>query len=731
MPLVAAAVMAYTAGLLAGFNALPLAMIGAAVLTIHFGADRHRDRLALAALCAAGIALGHSGRAGTQRCSERVLEVGGGEVRLHGAAAPGAFVGGEARCGARLHMAISSGRAAAGSTVLVRGDAVASRPGILITNAAMQLRAGPGLLTRWRAGIGRGIDARFAEHAPLVRALLIADMRDLSPAVRERFASSGLSHMLSVSGLHVGLIAVAVSLVAQIAGLQRRRADAFVIALTTLYVAVIGAPLPAVRAAAMLAVVSLSVVAQRPTSVWAVLAVSALVPLLDPASATDLGFQLSMVGMVALVASGILAKRVSWLRTPGWRGALLRGLVTSTMATLLTAPLVAATFGRISVVAPVTNVVASPVMAVLQPMLFLVVLLMPVGPAAQFVADATYPLIVAIDRVAVAGAALPGSVVPIVADDFAILLSYAAAVTFVLACVVRVPIRPLLIAAGCIALLTWRPLLPARAGRGWAELHMIDVGQGDAIALRTNRGRWVLFDAGRAWKSGDAGRRDVIPYIAQRGGNLVGFVLSHPHADHVGGAASVIQALHPQWYVDPGYAGGTSSYRESLLAARDANVAWRRARPGDSVIVDDATIIFLAPDSVWADSLRDPNDASTVARIRVGTVTFLLAGDAERDEERWLLAHQQALLDVDVLKVAHHGSRTSSTAAFLHAVTPRLALVSVGAGNIYEHPSDEVIRSLAAHGALVLRTDRHGSVIVRTDGAQIEVQTNGERWFLH
>lgn len=731
MPLVAAAVMAYTAGLLAGFNALPLAMLGAAALAIHFGADRPRERLALAALCAAGVALGHSGRAAARSCTEQLLKVGGGQIRLHAAAAPGAFVSGEARCGSRVHLAVTSGRATEGSTVLARGDAVASRPGILITDAAVQLRDAPGLLPRWRAAIGRGIDARFAEHAPLVRALLIADMRDLSPAVRERFASSGLSHMLSVSGLHVGLIAVAVSLVAQIAGLQRRRADALVIALTTLYVAVIGAPLPAVRAATMLAVVSLSVAAQRPTSVWAVLAVSALVPLLNPASATDLGFQLSMVGMVALVASGVLAKRVSWLRAPGWRGALRRGLVTSTMATLLTAPLVAATFGRISFVAPLTNLVASPVMAVLQPMLFLVVLLLPLGPAAQFVADATYPLIVAIDRVAVAGAALPGSAVPVVADDVAMVLSYAAAVAFVLACVVRVSVRPLLVATGCIALLAWRPLLPVRTESGWAELHMIDVGQGDAIALRTHRGRWVLFDAGRDWKSGDAGRRDVVPYIAQRGGHLVGFVLSHPHADHVGGAASVIQALRPQWFVDPGYAGGTSSYRKSLVAARDANVKWRRVRPGDSLSVDDAIVTFLAPDSAWADSLRDPNDASTVARIRIGTVTFLLAGDAERDEENWLVRNQRALLDVDVLKVAHHGSSTSSTPAFLRAVTPRLALVSVGAGNIYRHPSGEVIRSLAANGALVLRTDRHGSVVVRTNGAEIEVETNGERWLLH
>ena len=728
MPVVTAAVLAYAAGLLAGFSALPVVLLSTAVLCVYFGSERPKDRLALGALCVAGIALGHAGRTREDACAARVLRMGAAFVRLHAGATPGAFVAGEAVCGTRVRVAVARGRAPAGSTVAVDGKAVASRAGVLITDATVRTRDNPGLLPRWRAVIGRQIDERFGPNAPLVRALLIADMRELSPAVRERFAAAGLSHMLSVSGLHVGLIAVAVALVAQVAGVARRGADLLVIVLTALYVAVIGAPLPAVRAAAMLAAVSFSVAIQRPTSAWAILAVSALVPLLDPSTATDLGFQLSMIGMVALVASGVLSNRISRLSAAGWQGSLARGLVTSTVATLLTAPLVAATFGRISLVAPITNVVASPLMAVLQPMLFLVLLLLPFGGLAQFVADACHPLIAAVDRVAIIGAALPGASVPIVSDQVGMLLAYAAGVAFVLACVARVFMRPLLLGMSCVALLVWRPLLPARSG--WTELHMIDVGQGDAIGLRTRAGRWVLFDAGRDWRSGDAGRRDVVPYIARRGGELTGFILSHPHADHVGGAASVIQALRPLWYVDPGFAGGTPSYRASLVAARAARTAWRRVRPGDSLQVDEATITFLAPDSVWADSLRDPNDASTVARVRVGSITILLSGDAERDEEEWLLRHQRALLDVDVLKVAHHGSNTSSTSGFLQAVTPRLALVSVGAGNVYRHPSDDVMRSLAATGAVVMRTDRHGSVIVRTDGESLEVESNGERWFL-
>jgi competence protein ComEC len=107
---------------------------------------------------------------------------------------------------------------------------------------------------------------------------------------------------------------------------------------------------------------------------------------------------------------------------------------------------------------------------------------------------------------------------------------------------------------------------------------------------------------------------------------------------------------------------------------------------------------------------------------------MLLTGDAEAAEEAWLLAHQSGLLRADVLKVAHHGSATSTTSGFLDAVRPRLALVSVGAGNTYGHPSANVMRALAAHGAVALRTDRLGTIVVRTDGARIEVEAGGERW---
>ena len=257
---------------------------------------------------------------------------------------------------------------------------------------------------------------------------------------------------------------------------------------------------------------------------------------------------------------------------------------------------------------------------------------------------------------------------------------------------------------------------------------MIDVGQGDALALRTPAGRWVLFDAGRSWSGGDAGRATIIPYLRRRGGAVYAFVLSHPHSDHVGGGASTLAATDPNEYWDGAYVTGSADYRASLAQAARLRVAWHRVHPGDSLALDGVHIRFLAPDSAWAASLTDPNEASAVALVQYGQVRFLMTGDAEAGEEAWMLAHDVTALRADVLKVGHHGSSTSSTAAFLDAVQPKLALISVGAENTYGHPSPAVVRELVTRGVQVLRTDHVGTVVVRTDGRSLDVEAGGERW---
>jgi competence protein ComEC len=605
--------------------------------------------------------------------------------------------------------------------------AAATPPPPRPTVRASGARAPTTFLSRIRARAGRSIDHTFAEDAPLARALLIADQRQIPTEMRDRYAAAGLVHMLSISGLHVAVIAAAMELLFQVARMPRRAALLGAFMATALYVAVIGAPPPALRSAAMLGVAMVARLGQRPTSPWAAWAIGAFVPLLVPRTVLDVGYQLSVLGMCALVAAGSLWRRHFDKRIGGWTGKLSRELLTSLVACAVTAPLVAWMFGRLSLIAPVSNLIAAPIVTLAQPVLFLALLLAPFEALARFFAHAVHPLLFAFDWIAWTGASVPGAAVTVTATLPTAILGAIAAAALVVACVRRFPARAAITGVASLAAMAVIPAIPLSPS-GEVELHMLDVGQGDAILLRTDAGRWILFDAGPAWRGGDAGRSTVLPYILRRGGPLEAFVLSHPHTDHVGGAATMLTAMRPHIYWDAAFAGASDAYSLSLAAARKEGIEWHRVHPGDSVQMDGVSLTFLAPDSAWTVGLNDPNLASTIAIARYGMVRFLLVGDAERAEEDWLLERYHDDLRADILKVGHHGSSTSTSDAFLAAVRPDVAIISVGAGNQYGHPSADVLRALARVGAQVLRTDEAGTVIVRTNGSRIEIEAGGDKW---
>ena len=653
-----------------------------------------------------------------------------------------------AACRVPIMARFTEGRAAAGVWVSVAGHGFATNTGLRLDEASVTASAS----TRrdWRrearARTGAIIDRDFGRNAPLVRALLIADQDGIAPDVRDRFADAGLVHLLSISGLHVAIIAGALLTLA--GALRLSRTLAFLAAMTVImvYVAALGAPPPAVRSAVMLGVVGIAERLQRPTHPWTALALGAVLPALEPAVVLDLGWQLSVSGMAALVAARALWRRVrllhrrdvtprvrpalAWLqRLEGWKSTAAREVVTGTVATLVTAPLIAWTFGRISVIAPFSNLLAGPLVTFVQPALFLALLASPWPSLARLIADATAPPLAMLDAVAHGAAHIPGATLRVAPTALGALATGAASAAFVRATASRHWTRGLLVASGALTVAIWAPMRLTGSGR--LELHLLDVGQGDAIALRTPRGRWMLVDAGRRWDGGDAGRRTVVPYVRTYGGPIAAFIMSHAHDDHVGGAASVVAALAPADWWESAVVTRSAAYGGALTAVRDTHGRWHRGHPGDRWMLDGVEVRVLAPDSAWTAAQHDANETSVVLRIAYGQVAFLLTGDAEAAEEQWMLQHTDPdLLRADILKLGHHGSRTSSTGPFVDAVAPRLGLVSVGAGNRYGHPSPQTLETFAARGVPLLRTDQEGTVVVETDGRVIAVRTGGERWML-
>ena len=222
----------------------------------------------------------------------------------------------------------------------------------------------------------------------------------------------------------------------------------------------------------------------------------------------------------------------------------------------------------------------------------------------------------------------------------------------------------------------------------------------------------------------------MAPYIRRRGGDVSALILSHPHSDHIGGAASLLRMLRVGAVYDGGVAYPGEEYDSLLTKERLRGVPWRVAREGDTLTIDAVRFTMLGPDSTTAANARDPNDASVVVMAEYRGVRVLLTGDAERDEESRIVARSGDRLRAQVLKVAHHGSNTSSTEPFLDAVQPRVALVSVGAGNTYGHPSPEVLASYERRGVQVLRTDEAGTIVLSTDGRTLWIRTDDESWKL-
>lgn len=637
--------------------------------------------------------------------------------------------------------------AVAGTTVLARatarqeGDRVRVQAHGTVAVAARP----PDRLRQWRGAVGRLLDRQFGAHAPMARALLVADQRGIPATVRDRFADAGLVHLLSVSGTHVAVIAGALATMGAALRLGPTVVTGGTLVLVAGYVLLLGAPPPAVRSAAMLAVDALTRRLQRPVHPWTALGLGAVVPTVDPGVVTDLGWQLSVAGMAALVvARGMLRLRPVALRRrarPGWwaqgqrRMARLRGTArlvvlegaTGVLAGVVTAPLVAWHFGRLSLVAPLANLVAAPVVAVLQPALFLAVLVAPVPALASWVSGACGVLLGLFDNLARVAAAVPGAALPVAPSGVETLAVGAAIACAMVASAALRPSPWWRAAAGALVVAVAAPLLPV--GSGHLEAHILDVGQGDAIALRTPRGRWVLIDAGRRWEGGDAGRRTVIPYLRRRGGDVALFILTHAHEDHVGGAATVVDALHPRAWWEPAFATSSPAYAQALEALDRRGIPWTRATPGRRLRLDGVTFTVLAPDSAWTAQQQDANETSVVVRVDYGDRRLLFTGDAEAAEEAWLVARAGCVsLRADVLKLGHHGSRTSTTTQFLEAVSPRVAVASVGADNRYGHPSPQVVDRLAASDIPLWRTDLDGTVVIRTDGRALSVEATDGRW---
>ncbi|MEW5763125.1 MAG: DNA internalization-related competence protein ComEC/Rec2 [Bacillota bacterium] len=604
-----------------------------------------------------------------------------------------------------------------------------------------------GSALRTREALCRALDGALPpDAAAVVKGIVFGTRAAIDPRVQDAFVATGVVHILSVSGLHVGFVlALALALIRWLR--VRPGYDLLVAAgLLAFYTFMTGAKPCVVRATVMglllLAAHRLGRDRDWPTT----MAAAAFVVLLaNPLALYDPGFQLSFaatwgilyLGPPLVAAFDALAARRGWRWSAAWSWALAVPLA----AQLATLPLVAYYYNLVSVVALPANLVAVPLTGGI---LFLGLATAAAGALWNFLGT------------------LLGPATAVLTDLFLWLVRLFAALPGAALTVATPP--PLLVGAWfgllylagklgpgegqAAALATlWRRYRPAvvfvvlalaggffflfSSADGRLEVHFIDVGQGDATLIRGPDGATVLIDAGGRpgeYEDGDgAGRQVVVPYLERLGiRKLDVLVLTHPHEDHAGGAGAVLDAvkvglvvvapLQNGEEVPPGYRRLLERCARGGIKVRDAR-AGARIRAGAALNLD-----VLSPEEpLLQGTASDLNNNSLVLRLRYGRQAFLFTADIQQEAQARLLLSGRDL-KADVLKVPHHGS-AAFVPAFFETVRPAVAVVSVGADNRFALPSPAALDKLDEVGARVYRTDRDGAVIVRTDGRTLTVET--------
>ena len=588
-------------------------------------------------------------------------------------------------------------------------------------------------------------------QASFGQAILLGIRDDVPESLTEDFRRAGTAHLLAISGLHVGIL-LALSISASEFLIGRRRQFYLILPMLAIwmYALISGASDSAMRAAIMGTVYIVAIAVGRPRSLIPALALAAaLMVALEPRVLTRVSFQLSFAAMMGIaIYYEVLSDRIAeWLRLgperEDWWAASLRGLAgavgITVAATLATTPLVMFYFGRVSLVGlPAT------------------LLSMPALPLALIAHGAT---------------ALVGTLSETVAIPFGwiawILSGYITGVTSLFS---GLPIASVetgemahrfiwayyAVMTGIVVLLyspirwqrpwlrfpskTWNTSIPwqftalalvvavavwaAALNRpeGMLKVVFADVGQGDMTVITTPSGRTIVVDGGPDPERAAQVLGGQKPFWDRK---LSLVVLSHPHSDHVSGLSEVLRRYDVEHILESRSKYESADYAAWLRLADSEGAQLLGVRPGMNLSFDDGVELHVLAPQDADDSVKsgDANDASVVVRVVFGNASFLLTGDMVTEGER-LLLRSGRILDSDVLKVAHHGSKTSSSLSFLGAVSPGVAVISAGQDNRFGHPDPEVVERLEGlmPASRIFKTFERGTITFETDGKTLNVK---------
>jgi competence protein ComEC len=604
---------------------------------------------------------------------------------------------------------------------------------------------------RWREGIEHFLDTNTSlPGRGMLKALLIGERGEIPPAVRETFIAAGAVHILAISGLHLGIIVTLIFFA--IKGILRLSERVLlrydirkIAALATFppllaYILITGFPISTIRAGIMASCFLASILINRQRNTLNTLAFAAFIILLtSPTSLWDPSFQLSFSSVLGIIILTPPLYRFLFPQDPltlltpqrgeKFKKAIALSFIASFAAIVVTSPIVAFHFHRCSTIGLVSNAIIIPIIGLgVLPLGLLSLPLIPIFPSGgailvQVAAALAQWGIRAMELIAslpFAAYYLPGPTML----EMILIYAFIASLLWLKRQPIKKLALTLILVLAVLDLSYW-------GLRGYATNELratfLDVGQGDCALVEFPRGKRMLIDGGGLYGDFDVGENVVAPFLWKRRILKVDYlVVSHPEPDHYKGLLFIAQHFGPREFWHNGMKSKAATYKELLTVIRDKGITMVKVEEGFVRSIQGAWVEAIHPAEGWfpgGERKRGwANNNSLVLKIVFGDHNLLFTGDIEGEAENRLLKTNKEL-KTHVLKVPHHGSKTSSTYYFVKEVSPQYAVFSLGYKNIFHFPSKRVVSRYEDIGCRILRTDLDGAVTVTSDGKELEVKT--------